>query len=296
MRWFIIVSFSIAWLCMLISCSPVNGFKKHSEFVRAEMLNNPEVSVYHLASEAKDFQLHYRTVGKAKKAVALWLHGTPGNWTDSAYLYRNKDFISQVKLIMLDRPGWGESQYLQAPRLVTTFTEISSLVRPLLAKLKTEHPDVPLILLGFSWGGSVVPTIALDHPDLVDGVITLSAGLDPELTKPRWYNRFASTYIGNAVIGRDMRLANDEIYALRAELLKQHDRWAVFQQPMIVVQGKIDKLVNPKNADYAESVLPKNNSYILRLSKQGHMIQLERMDLVARCVTAMADQELNKCT
>ena len=281
---------------MLFGCSPLNGLKQHSQFVKTQLLNNPEVRIHHLQSEAKDFQLHYRTIGKANKAVAIWVHGTPGNWTDSAYLYRNKDFISQVKLIMLDRPGWGESQYLKQPRLVTSFAEISSLVKPLLTKLKAEHPDVPLILLGHSWGGSVVPTIAFEHPNQVDGVIMLAAGLDPDLTKPRWYNRFASTYFGQAIIGNGLRLANDEIYALRAELLKQHDRWAEIKQPMIVAQGKIDKLVSPKNADYAEAVLPKENSYILRLNQQGHLLHFERMDLVARCVTAMAEKELGKCT
>jgi len=295
MRWFVISPLSIALLFILFSCSPSDGFKQQREFVRAEMLNNPEVSIHRLVSEKKDFQLHYRAVGEAKKAIVIWVHGTPGNWTDSAYLYRDKDFISQVKLIMLDRPGWGESQYLNEPRLVTSFAEISSLVSPLLVNLKAEYPDVPLILLGHSWGGSVVPTIALDHPNVVDGVIALAAGLDPKLTKPRWYNRFASTYIGNAVIGNGLRLANDEIYALRPELLKQHDRWMEIQQPVIVVQGKIDKLVNPKNADYAETVLPKDNSYILRLSKQGHFLQIERMDLIARCVSAIANKDLQKC-
>ncbi len=296
MRWIIIVLFAITLLFALFSCSPMNGLKLHSNFVKTEILNNPEISVHHLESEAKDFQLHYRTIGKAKKAIVIWVHGTPGNWTDSAYLYRNKEFISETKLVMLDRPGWGESQYYKERRLVTSFAEISTLVKPLLTKLKADHPDVPLILLGHSWGGSVVPTIAFDHPDQVDGVIALAAGLDPDLTKPRWYNRFASTYIGNAMIGDGLRLANDEIYALRPELLKQHDRWTEIKQPMIVIQGKIDKLVNPKNADYAETVLPKENSHVLRLSKQGHLLQFERMDLIARCITAMASKELLNCS
>ena len=280
----------------LVGCITPNGFKEHGEFVRSELINNPEVSIHFLKSEKENFQLHYRQVGTAKKAVAIWVHGTPGNWTDSAYLYRDKNFISEVKLIMLDRPGWGLSQYLNEPRLVTSFVEISRLMQPLLSKLKGEHSNVPIILLGHSWGGSVVPTIALDYPDLIDGVIALAAGLDPELTKPRWYNRFASTYVGSAVIGRGFRDANDEIYALRPELLKQHERWDEIKQPIIVVQGKKDKLVNPRNADYAETVLPKKNSHVVRLTGQGHLLQLERMELVARCVLALVKTKLSMCS
>ena len=240
--------------------------------------------------------MHYREVGIAKNAVAIWIHGTPGNWTDSAYLYRDKSFTSQVKLIMLDRPGWGLSQFKSKPRLVTSFTEISRLIQPLLIKLKADNPNVPLILLGHSWGGSVVPTIALNNSNLVDGVIVLAAGLDPELTYPRWYNRFASTYLGNALIGQGFRLANDEIYALRPELLKQHDRWMEFKQPIIVVQGNKDKLVNPKNADYAETVLAKKTSHVLRLSNQGHLLQLERMELIAKCISAISENNLAACS
>lgn len=279
----------------LFGCITPHGFKKHGEYVRSELVDNPEVSVNYLQSEVENFQLHYRELGVAKKAVAVWVHGTPGNWTDSAYLYRDKSFTSQVKLIMLDRPGWGLSQYKNKPRLVTSFSEISRLIQPLLNKLKKDNPDVPLILLGHSWGGSVVPTIALNNANLVDGVIVLAAGLDPELTNPRWYNRFASTYLGNALIGPGFRLANDEIYALRPELLEQHDRWMEFKQPVIVVQGKNDKLVNPKNADYAEKVLPKNTSHVLRLSNQGHLLQLEQMELIAKCIAAISENNLIAC-
>lgn len=280
----------------LLGCITPNGFKKQKEFVKNELIDNPEVSVNFLKTKKEDFQLHYREVGNAKKAVAIWVHGTPGNWTDSAYLYRDKYFISNVKLIMLDRPGWGQSQYLNEPRLVTSFTEISRLMQPLLSELKAKHPEIPIILLGHSWGGSVVPSIALNNPDLVDGIIILAGGLDPELTKPRWYNRFASTYLGNAFIGQSLRLANDEIYALRPELLKQHQRWSDIMLPVIVVQGKKDKLVNPKNADYAEAVLSEENSTVIRLSGQSHFLQLERMDLVARCVLALAKADLNMCS
>ncbi len=286
-------SATILLMLSLTSCVP-NQFQDHQKFVETHLLNNPELVTNYIKSD--NFQLHYREIGKAKQAIAIWIHGTPGNWTDSAYLCRDKDFISQVKLVMLDRPGWGESQYRNNPRPVTSFEEIGDLIKPLLLKMKRDYPDIPILLLGHSWGGSLVPSIALNHPELVGGVLVLAAGLSPELTKPRWYNRFVSTSFGNSIIGNGLRQANIEIYALRPQLSSLHNRWFNLTQPIIVVQGETDKLVNPKNADYAESVLPKNNSRVLRLSKQGHLLQLERMDLIARCVMALAKNNLNQCS
>jgi len=290
MRWIVVTFIALT----SAACNGPSGFKEHGQFVRDHIVNNHEVTANYL--DVEDFQLHYRETGNAKKAVAVWVHGTPGSWTDGAYLVRDAKFTSDVKLVMLDRPGWGESQYHDDPRTVTSFKEIGRLIKPLLSQLKTAHPDVPLVLIGFSWGGSVVPSIAIDYPELVDGVLVLSGGLDPDLTMPRWYNKFASTALGNAVIGEGMRKANVEMYALSPQLSILHDRWPELLQPIIVVQGDSDKLVDPKNADYAESVLSQPHSQVIRLEDQGHMLKLERIDLVARCVVALAAVDLDSCS
>ena len=289
-RWFLCFIPSL----LVIGCSGPSGFKEHADFVNAQMLGNPDVSQEYIHSDG--FQLHYRQMGNAKKAVVVWIHGTPGNWTDGAYLYRDKSFISNVKLVLIDRPGWGESQYQAKPRLVTSFKEIGKLIHPLLEKLKQDHPETPLVLLGFSWGGSLVPSIALDYPGLVDGVLVLSGGLDPELTRPRWYNKLAKTWFVNAAIGDALRMANVEMYALSPELAQLSQRLPKLSQPTIVVQGNKDKLVDPNNADFAENILPVRQAQIVRLEDQGHLLQLERIGLITQCVYALVEKDFNKCS
>lgn len=275
------------------ACSVPHGFKERGEFVQTHLINNSDLTTHYINEGG--FRLHYRAIGQAKKAIVVWLHGTPGSWTDGAYLTRNEKFLSQVKVVMVERPGWGASQFRQNPRLVTSFKEIGRLIEPLLKQLNTSYPSVPLILVGFSWGGSVVPSIALDYPNLVDSVLVLSGGLDPALTKPRWYHKLASTFLVNAIIGNAMRKANVEMHALSPELSILHKRWPELTQPIVVIQGDSDKLVDPKNANYAESVLSATNSTVIMLEKQGHMLQLERMGLIERCVIALAQGNLNQC-
>jgi len=290
-----VARYTIAGLMIFFisACRAPHGFKERSEFVQTHLVNNPNLTTHYINEGG--FRLHYRAIGQAKKVIVVWLHGTPGSWTDGAYLTRNEKFLSQVKVVMVERPGWGASQFQQNPRLVTSFKEIGRLIKPLLKQLNTSYPSVPLILVGFSWGGSVVPSIALDYPNLVDSVLVLSGGLDPALTKPRWYHKLASTFLVNALIGNAMRKANVEMYALSPELLILDKRWPRLSQPIVVIQGDSDKLVNSKNANYAESVLAAENSTVITLKNQGHMLQLERMDLIERCVIALAQGDLSQC-
>ncbi|MBL4850833.1 MAG: alpha/beta hydrolase [Gammaproteobacteria bacterium] len=276
------------------ACRVPDGFKERSEFVQTHLINNPDLMTHYI--NEGNFRLHYRAIGQAKKAIVIWVHGTPGSWTDGAYLTRNEGFLSQVKVVMVERPGWGESQFQQGSRPVTSFKEIGRLMQPLLRQLNKTYPGVPLVLVGFSWGGSVVPSIALDYPNLVDSVLVLSGGLDPALTKPRWYHKLARTFLINAIIGDGLRKANVEMYALSPELSILHERWPKLSQPIVVIQGDSDKLVDAKNANYAESVLSAENSTVITLKNQGHMLQLERMNLIERCVIALAQGDLGQCT
>ncbi|MBT5560175.1 MAG: alpha/beta hydrolase [Proteobacteria bacterium] len=285
---------AIALILIFVSaCSTPEALTEHREFVAREVVNNPAVEEAYI--EQGDFRLYYRSSGKAEDAVAVWVHGTPGGWGSIGRLLVNDEFNSRVLLASIDRPGWGYSQYTDEPRLVTSYAEQANLIAPLLQKLKADHPDKPLILVGHSLGGSIIPAIAADFPELVDGLLILSAGLNPDITGPRWYNHMAKFSLINAALDERMQAANVEMFSLAIELEKLRERWAEFEMPILVVQGTEDELVYPANADFAESVLNSNNSRVVRLPNQGHFVHMERTDLIATCVLAIATEQLDHC-
>ena len=290
---------NIRTLCFLLavaglsSCIVPDTLSEHREFVRETVHQNPQISAGFV--EQSDFRLHYRHVGNPETGIAIWIHGTPGGWSDIARLFDAPEFNRQIMLVSIDRPGWGQSQYQSDPRIVTGFSEQGRLIAPLLKQLKDEYPDKPLLLAGHSWGGSLVPAIALDYPEYVDGGLVFAGGLNPELVKPRWYNKLGSLSLVNAMIGEGMRAANLEVYALAPELLAIADRWQELKVPMLVVQGQSDVLVDPANADFAESVLDPARSRVVRLENQGHLLQIERTNLIATCILAMANDDLDAC-
>lgn len=281
--------------CSLLSgCLMPESIREHQKFIAEQVKTNPDIQTNFIEND--EFKLHYKSNGKAIKAVAVWIHGTPGGWSDIGRLLVDDEFLSEVLLVSIDRPGWGQSQFvgsLDFPKVIPEFSEQARLIEPLLSKLKEEYVSVPIILVGHSWGGSLAPYLGVEYPKLIDGIIVLAGGLDPDLVKPRWYNKAGKLVYGT--LSYAMKAANDEVYVLVPELTAMADRWDEINVPVIVVQGDKDGLVDPDNANYAEEKLDPDNSWVLSLQGQGHLLQIERSNLIAKCITAMADGSLDDC-
>ena len=290
------LAISVIWLMITFftnACSSQSPLQQHISLMR-DLQNNPELPPQTLATD--NFSLHYRQYGTAIDAIVVWVHGTPGNWADVGQLILDKDFTESTLVVAIDRPGWGSSQYIDQPRLVTDFDTIAELIRPLLHKLKLEHPEVPLILAGHSWGGSVIPAVAAQFPNCIDGLAIFAAGLDPDLVKPRWYNRLANTWLIKPFLGKTMRSANVEMYALSEQMTKLKPAWENLTVPTVVVQGMKDPLVSPANADFAETVLNADTGRVLKLPKTDHFLQMHSTDLIKRCLLALADGNPQACS
>lgn len=241
-------------------------------------------------------QLHYRSIGTARSAVAIWIHGTPGGWADIRRLMIDSDFTDKVRIVSVDRPGWGNSVVADESTFRWgNFEDHSKAFTPLLQRLRNEHRNVPIVLVGHSWGGSFVPTLAADHSDQVSGVLVLAGSIDPELSGPRWYNRLGNTWLVKKFLGRSLLNANREIYALRQQVEAQAPRLSTLSMPVVFIQGTNDKLVDPRNSDYAERNFNPANSRVIRLQDQGHLLQVERTPLIGRCILAVAAIRLERC-
>ena len=64
---------------------------------------------------------------------------------------------------------------------------------------------------------------------------------------------------------------------------------------MLVIQGDKDLLVDPDNADYAKRMLNPATSRVIRNPEFGHLFPLDRPKLVADCIIALADRQLERC-
>ncbi|WP_432463404.1 MULTISPECIES: alpha/beta fold hydrolase [unclassified Agarivorans] len=298
------LSVAINWPIFLLMSITLKGcgwmpkaLQTQQQFIDNTVLVDPAIKHYQLKED--NFSLSVHSNGVAQQAVMLWIHGTPGSWEDSAYFISQSPLLSKVLVVSIDRPGWGQSQYLDVAKPISEFSQQVHYIRPLIKQLKQQHPELPLIVVGHSWGASLAPLLASSNAE-VDGLLLLAGGLSAELTQPRWYNRFARSGVGHSLLGlfefgQVLNHSNLDMYALATGLRHSDRLLANLKIPTIVVQGSKDDLVDPKNADFAESHLNPKYSKVLRLADQGHLLQIEQVALVSRCVLALAAQQLEQC-
>lgn len=237
-----------------------------------------------------NFTLHYAETGSPDNPTIVFIHGTPGSWRSLGRMMVRDDLRARAHLVSIDRPGWGLSPLPDGRRSEPDFDAQIALITPLLQTLKARSHNQPLLLVGHSYGGSIAPYIAFRHPELVDGILMAASAIDPQLGKPRWYNYAARTWLVAPFLGDGMRKANDEIWGVYDALERLQPWWPQAHLPLVFLQGEEDELVDPRNLDFAEHTLPAANTTVLRLPQQGHLLQVQRRDLLADLTLQLLDE------
>jgi pimeloyl-ACP methyl ester carboxylesterase len=135
------------------------------------------------------------------------------------------------------------------------------------------------LLMGHSYGGPVIARTAMNYPELIAGLIFVAATGDPELSAPRWYNRFA-VVLPRFVLGASLKGANAEIMPLRPQLEAMLPRWQDLTMPVLIVQGSRDRLVHPDNALFMQRMLVNSEVRFLNREGLGHFVLWEEAPLI----------------
>lgn len=225
------------------------------------------------------FNLHYAEAGEPGQPTVVFIHGTPGSWRALGRLLGHAELRERARLVAIDRPGWGGSGLLEDDAQ-GSFAAQSELISPLLARLKAESGNQPLILVGHSLGASYAPYLAYRNPGLVDGVLMAAGAIDPELGKPRWYNYAANVWPISRLIDAGLQKANVEIWGVHEALTELEPWWESATIPLTFMQGEEDELVDPRNLDYAENHLPEHTR-VVRIPNQSHFVHRQQSELIA---------------
>jgi pimeloyl-ACP methyl ester carboxylesterase len=149
-----------------------------------------------------------------------------------------------------------------------------------------QHPNKKWTILGHSLGASIAPKIAMKAPNDVDSLLLLAGSLNPKLGNPRWYNWAASTWAVSSLIGESMKHSNREIMGLRKQLriMDAELKQTYLDTNLLIIQGRKDKLVSPKNPSYVVEQWQSNlNSIeVIELADEGHFLPWKQAPLVVQ--------------
>ncbi|MEO0436931.1 MAG: alpha/beta hydrolase [Pseudomonadota bacterium] len=233
-----------------------------------------------------NFVLHYVESGSAENPLVLFVHGTPGSWKAFARYLDDPSLKNRAHLISVDRPGFGLSA---GSGSVTSFKDQADYIGQLFALNKS---DTPAILVGHSLGGSLIYRLALDFPDQVRALVSISAPFDPAISGPRWYNQLARVPGARSVIGKAMAHANDEMMPLAEQLSLINEQAERLHIPITLVHGAKDDLVKIENAEMADSLLANANIRTRSYAEDGHFIVWERHQEMVNEIVKLLDAPL----
>ncbi|MEO1552994.1 MAG: alpha/beta hydrolase [Pseudomonadota bacterium] len=118
--------------------------------------------------------------------VVLMIHGASANAREFDWTLAPK-LADSHRVLMMDRPGHGHSERPSDAQMLAIQAEQAAGV------LRALAPGEKAIVVGHSFGGAVSLRLALDHPDLVDGLVLLApVSHDWGGGGEAWYNKYAS--------------------------------------------------------------------------------------------------------
>lgn len=272
-------------------------------------------------------RLHYMDRGEEKEGVAaiVLIHGASGNLRDMEFSLVGP-LSDETRVIAFDRPGHGWSDRTSHPAIADPAVQAKA-IRNALKNLGIEKP----VLLGHSWGGSVVAAYALQWPDEIAGILPLSGALYPWPGGVAWYHSVVRTpvlgwFFTNFVVspagkllldrGVEANFHPDEPPAKYAEktalpMLFRPKEFRANSEDTALLKGYLERrsgrydeigvpvIVVTGNADH--TVSPKLHSYafhnavegseLIKLKGTGHMPHYANTDVVVDALLRLARGE-----
>jgi pimeloyl-ACP methyl ester carboxylesterase len=231
--------------------------------------------------EVQGIKMNYAEIGSDSLPVAFFVHGSPGSWGGFIDFMKDTILLKQVKMVAVDRIGFGESDFGNGEKSLIIQAE---LLKPIVTKYKKSGKKI--ILIGHSLGGPMIARMAMDYPELIDNLIIVAGSIAPNLEpNEKWFRIPMDFTPISILIPASFRASNHEILYLKPELEKMMPLWKNIRQPVIVIQGGKDFLVNPKNADFAEQMLVNAKSLkIVRVDTMNHFVPWSHPQLIRKAI------------
>ncbi|HCZ36866.1 MAG TPA: hypothetical protein DHV26_13170 [Cytophagales bacterium] len=153
--------------------------------------------------------------------------------------------------------------------------------------LQVHKNNQPIYLVGHSLGGPLIAQMALDYPELIDGLIMVAPSIAPELEPNEWFRAPLATPFLKWIMPRSLRASNDEIYKLKPQLEALLPRWKDIRTPVIVIQGGKDSLVHPGNADFAKRMMTNTTVEIVFVESMDHFVPWSNPELIRKAILKM---------
>jgi pimeloyl-ACP methyl ester carboxylesterase len=237
-------SILVLWVIVAQSCMRF----RISDSKAKKQFEEMGVNLYIETFKVNGFNLHFAKTGNDTLPTLFFVHGSPGSWDAFSVYMQDKDLLAKYRMVSIDRPGFGYSQFGDAKNLAEQSLIISPLLKHI-ANGKSIH------IIGHSLGGPMAVKLVADNPGIFSTMILLAGSVDPaEEPKEKWRGILYNTPLQYLMPGA-FRPSNNEIWMAKKELVPLANQFASITCNVWIVHGDADKFVPVGNAAYAKKLL-----------------------------------------
>ncbi|MFK7771642.1 MAG: alpha/beta fold hydrolase [Saprospiraceae bacterium] len=228
--------------------------------------------------------IHFLKVGDRKQLpLAVFVHGSPGALNAYEAYFSDTSLLREMDMISVDRSGFGYSDFGESESSLMVQAE-------LIAAILKDFPKRKKILAGHSMGGPVLAKLAIEFPELVDGMVMVAPSISPELEPSNGWRKVVDFPLIRWFTPSALRVCNQEIIPLKTELEMMMEGWKNIMIPLTVVQGENDDLVPMGNAFFAKSMMENNpNVKVNMLEGKDHFILWSEIPLIKKEILNLID-------
>lgn len=201
--------------------------------------------------------------GNPDAPLLIFIHGSPGSWDNFIEYLTDPELTDTYRMISLSRPGYGETNPgSPTPSLLEQAAAVSTVI-----------PDGDrATVIGHSMGAPIAVRLAMDSPENVLKIVLLSAAIDPDLEKVKWFQQVANWPWLRWILPDTIAVCNQELLPLREELQKMEPYWSTLTHPIVALHGTEDGLVPVENMDYLKTRVSGKQLDVRLLKGADHFI------------------------
>jgi pimeloyl-ACP methyl ester carboxylesterase len=216
--------------------------------------------------------IHYLQTGKETAPTIYFIHGTPGSWNNFESYLKDSALRKSYRLISIDRPGFGYSNFGQSEPIELQVEMIDKLIR-------SNGNGQPILLVGHSLGGPIVAALGAKENPSVTTLLIWAGSQSPKLEpKERWRKPLSSSALRWVVPGA-FGPSNDELVDFKKYVLQMPEILGKVRAHVYLVHGTKDMFVPFENMAWTEEKLNHAPSVkTITLKGENHFIPWTRFN------------------
>jgi pimeloyl-ACP methyl ester carboxylesterase len=192
--------------------------------------------------------LHYAVTGSDTLPTLIFIHGSPGSWMHYMKFLRNEDLRKKFRIVAIDRPGFGYSDFGKAMHL----QEQAEIILPVLEKLKTNKS---MFLVGHSMGGPVVVKLASMHSSLFEQIVIVAGAIDASQESKETWRKIMNVRPFYWMLPGAFAPSNTELLYLKKDLIPLQNDFKNIKCKVLFIHGDRDTWVPIQNIAYGKKMM-----------------------------------------